>query len=427
MAATTSSSNDFRVIVVGGGISGLVTALAASRFGVCVDVYERNSSIIDLGAGVAIGPNAAALLEKLDVGEILDSISSRPVDKVNLVYRHHDTAEIGFTGQLNTPKRSFYTHRADLVQTLARCLPSDQIHLGKSLQTISQDSDSVTAFFTDGTSATASAIIGADGIRSKSCQTRCSPARSPRLLQTWQRVDRAREKHIVAYPIQNGKTLCVGAIIPAFDDQQWGESWKKRDDEFDMERFMASIKEFHQDPKTMFQLGHSTTVSGLYEREPLPSWRNGRVVLIGDAAHAMLPHQGQGGSQAVEDAYVMGVLLGAASKSETPGQNITKWPDVFQQIRKPRAEAIAVGSRAMGRAFDDLQLSEEGVEFLRKCYSWIFITEALDGCEQQVKQIFGSDSIEWQNFQEIQTMRPCREWTEDISTWGSPPSQYMNL
>ncbi|KAM0123364.1 hypothetical protein ACHAO1_011316 [Botrytis cinerea] len=447
MVATTLPSNDFRVIIVGGGISGLVTALVASRFGIRVDLYERNTSIKELGAGVAIGPNAAALLEKLSVGEVLDSISSRPVDRVNLIYRHHDTGEVGYTGKLNTAKRSFYCHRADFVRTIASCLPSDQIHLGKSLKSISQDPHSVTAFFEDGTSVTASALIGADGIRSKVRQTwnqekpifsgqivvrsLVKMAALPQEVQNYCKHGNVwvapGRKHIVAYPIQRGKTVCVGAIIPDFGGKEWEESWKARDDEIDMANFMSAIEEFHMDPKTMFQLGESTSIFGLYEREPITSWSNGRILLIGDAAHAMLPHQGQGGSQAVEDAYVLGVLLAAASNSHMPGLNITNWFDVFEQIRKPRAEKIAIESRAMGQAFDDLQLSAEGVEFLRKSYSWVFITEALDGCEDQMKKSFGPNSVEWENLQKILETSPCREWTEDLSTWVSNPSQQMNI
>ncbi|KAK6609687.1 Salicylate hydroxylase 4 [Botrytis cinerea] len=384
MVATTLPSNDFRVIIVGGGISGLVTALAASRFGIRVDLYERNTSIKELGAGVAIGPNAAALLEKLSVGE---------------TSRHW---EVGYTGKLNTAKRSFYCHRADFVRTIASCLPSDQIHLGKSLKSISQDPHSVTAFFEDGTSVTASALIGADGIRSKVRQTwnqekpifsgqivvrsLVKMAALPQDVQNYCKHGNVwvapGKKHIVAYPIQRGKTVCAGAIIPAFGARN-GKSRGKRGMMRSIWRTLCPpLRSFTRIPRPCF------------------SWAKARRFL-----------GCQGGSQAVEDAYVLGVLLAAASNSHTPGLNITNWFD----------------SRAMGQAFDDLQLSAEGVDFLRKSYSWVFITEALDECEDQMKKSFGPNSVEWENLQKILETSPCREWTEDLSTWVSNPSQQMNI
>lgn len=206
-----------------------------------------------------------------------------------------------------------YCHRADLVQHISRCIPADQIHLDKSLDRIEQNEDSVTAFFTDGTSETAQALIGADGIRSKTRQTwneekplftdRVVVRQLTKIALLNERVQEMcrygnvwpapGNRHVVAYPIQQGQTLCVGAVIPAIGDKNWEESWKVRENELDWNKdFLPIMEDFDPGVQDMFKLGHSPTIFGLYERDPLPSWKNGRVILIGDASHAMRPHQG---------------------------------------------------------------------------------------------------------------------------------------
>jgi salicylate hydroxylase len=224
-------------------------------------------------------------------------------------FRDHQESNIHFIGHLNTEKRSFYCHRAELVQTIARFIPKDQIHLGKALVNISQDVNSVTATFADGSSATANFLIGADGIRSTARSTWNveRPVFSNQVVvrnivrkedlppQCHEYLDHGNvwlgpgKRHVVSFPIDQGRKIAIGAIIPSFGGHDWEESWKIRS-QVDV---LPIIEDFDQNVQNMFQRGFCQTVFGLYEREPLSSWIHGRIVLVGDAAHAMLPHQGE--------------------------------------------------------------------------------------------------------------------------------------
>ncbi|KAF7926142.1 uncharacterized protein EAE98_006437 [Botrytis deweyae] len=133
------------------------------------------------------------------------------------------------------------------------------------------------------------------------------------------------------------------------------------------------------------------------------SWRNGRIILIGDAAHGMLPHQGQGGSQAVRR-----LCFGRFARC----LDITNWFDIFEQIRKPRAEAITIWSRAMGRAFDDLQLRQKEWNSCAKATHG-FSLLGLGGVRNQMKKSFGPNSVEWENPTTLSVSAPvirCFVW-----------------
>ncbi|KAG5986675.1 hypothetical protein E4U43_005403, partial [Claviceps pusilla] len=302
-----SSAAGLRIIIVGAGVSGCATALALHRLGVRADVYERNPAISALGAGVVVGPNAAHMLEKLGLEDKLDEVSCRSRDGINIVFREHVDSTIKFVGRLNTERRSFYCHHARLVQIIASELPQDQIHLGKTLVDVTEASSSVTAHFHDGTWATGHVLIGADGIKSSIrslwnqesavfsnqvavrniVKAEALPAKLHECLTHGQMWLAPGRRHIVAFPIERAGFVAIAAVLPAWPGHEWWESWKIRGD-VDIQHSLESIDPLVRD---LFKNPEGQTIYGLYERRPLPTWIHGRTVLVGDAAHAMLPHQ----------------------------------------------------------------------------------------------------------------------------------------
>ncbi|KAG6125912.1 hypothetical protein E4U12_006888 [Claviceps purpurea] len=398
-----ASSAAFGIIIIGAGVSGLTTALALRRLGIRADVYERNPTITELGAGIAVGPNAAHMLGKLGLEAKLDEVSSRPQEGVNLKFREHADSTVRFVGRLNTERRSFYCHRAKLVRILADELPHDQIHLDKCLRDVTQDDHSVTAHFHDGTSVTGHVLIGADGIKSfarslwnqESCvfsgqivvrnliKAEALPPELHDCLvhgQVWLAPGR---QHVVTFPIERAKYLAVGAIAPAIPGHEWGESWKIRGDI----NFQDQLESFDPPVRELFKYSEGQTIYGLYERSELPRWIHGRLVLVGDSAHAMLPHQGQGGSQSIEDAIVLSLTLAAAAAS--PPEDLPRWLQTYQAARKPRTDHAAKISRATGQAFDKLMFSEEGMRFLQNAYALFNMNDLFEDLRKAVEAEFG--------------------------------------
>ncbi|KAG5963915.1 hypothetical protein E4U57_005783 [Claviceps arundinis] len=398
-----ASSAALDIIIIGAGVSGLTTALALCRLGIRADVYERNPTITELGAGIAIGPNAAHMLGKLGLEAKLDEVSSRPQEGVNLKFREHADSTVKFVGRLNTERRSFYCHRAKLVRILADELPQDQIHLDKCLRDVTQNDHSVTAHFHDDTSVTGHVLIGADGIKSfarslwnqESCvfsgqivvrnliKAEALPPELHDCLvhgQVWLAPGR---QHVVTFPIERAKYLAVGAIAPAIPGHEWGESWKIRGDV----NFQDQLQSFDPPVRELFKYSEGQTIYGLYERNELPTWIHGRLVLVGDSAHAMLPHQGQGGSQSIEDAIVLSLTLAAAAAS--PPTDLSRWLQTYQAARKPRTDHAAQISRATGQAFDKLMFSEEGMRFLQNAYSLFNKNDLFEDLRKAVEAEFG--------------------------------------
>ncbi|KAG5926410.1 hypothetical protein E4U53_003085 [Claviceps sorghi] len=401
------------IVIAGAGISGLTTALALHRLGLRADVYERNSAITDLGAGIAIGPNAAHMLEKLGLEDKLDEVSCRSKGGINIIFREHVDSAVRFVGRLNTERRSFYCHRAKLVRIIARELPQDQIHLGKTLVDVAEGEASVTAHFHDGTSATCHVLIGADGIKSFArslwnqesaifsdqvavrsiIKAEALPLKLHDCLDHGQMWLAPGKRHIVAFPIERAKFVAIASIVPAWPGHEWRESWTTRAD-FNFQDRLESIDPLLTD---LFKYSERQIVYGLYERSPLSTWIHGRTVLVGDAAHAMLPHQGQGGSQAIEDAMILALTLAAAAAS--PPMELPQWLRTYQAARKPRADEAAKASRLTGEAFDNLLFCEEGMRFLQTAYAWINTNDLFGDLAKAVEREFGAgkrvDLMQW--------------------------------
>src|ERR1700694_2366893 len=309
-----------RVVVVGGGIGGLSAALALRSAGAEVRVYEQAAELGEVGAGVGLYPNSMRLMQRLGVA---GSITRRaaPLNEWWVFAPagcglSHQVA--GRDGQIS----SLGMYRPDLVAALAAGLPRGVLHTGHRCVAFSQDDRSAVVTFDNGESVEADVVVAADGIHSTLQRYVVEPRRPvfsgvvayrgvmpgargadwswPQALVSWA----GQGKHFLVFPVRAGTLLNYVGFVPA--DEQMRESWSAPGDPAVLAAECADW-----DPRLSRLLSQvdATFRWGLYDRDPLPRWTHGRLTLLGDAAHPMLPHMGQGANQAIEDGMALATLM----------------------------------------------------------------------------------------------------------------------
>ncbi len=244
-------------------------------------------------------------------------------------------------------------HRADLLRILQQALPAEQLRLGHRCSAVQQSDDGVTLTFTrrDGSETVerADAAIGADGIHSVLresiapavdarfsglCAFRClvpatqAPAMALRPVQSlWL----GAQRHFVHYPISGGRLVNLVAIVPAGDwrEESWTSEGRVPDLRAEFEGWDARVLQ-------LIDAATDTRRWALVDRTPLPRWTDGRLTLLGDAAHAMLPFFAQGAAQAVEDAEALALCLRAADRT-TVTQALMRYDAHTPSARQPGA------------------------------------------------------------------------------------------
>jgi salicylate hydroxylase len=337
-----------QAIVVGAGIGGLTAALALRAAGLDVTVYEQADALREVGAGIQLAPNATRLLHRLGlaaararVGVRPDAIEHRRWQDGRVLLRQ----PLGETCERTFGAPYYHLYRPDLLEVLAGALPAGVVRLGHRCAGIAQDANAVTLTFDGGVTARADVAIGADGIHSTIRSLllgpesprfsgsiayrglvpagRLAPLELPRCSHGWLGPGR----HFVHYYVGAGARLVnFVAIVPAGD---WRvESWSATGEVADA---VAEFEGWHPTVRAIIGAAERTHRWALYDREPLATWSAGRVTLLGDAAHAMLPFMAQGACQAVEDAVVLAACLSAA-EPEAVGGALRR----YETIRKPR-------------------------------------------------------------------------------------------
>ncbi|MGE5638987.1 MAG: FAD-dependent monooxygenase [Clostridia bacterium] len=350
-----------KAVIVGGGIGGLAAALFLRRAGLEATVYEQAEEAREVGAGIVVAPNMVRLMARLGLADALEAFAVRL--EAAWEFRRWQDGRVLSVQAMGEACRQQYSahcyvaHRADLLALLQRSLPVDAIHLGQRCISLRQDADRATAVFADRngreTSVDADVVIGADGIHSIVREAvvpdirarfsglsafRCLvPAdRAPRIaLRPVQTLWLGPGRHFVHYPISSGRLVNVVAFVPA---GEWRtESWTADG------RVEDLVSEFEGWAGPVVDLARSATETrrwAIYDRDPLERWTDGRVALLGDAAHAMLPFFAQGAAQAIEDAFVLSECLRAAPASEA-AHALAR----YARIRQPRATRVQLMSR----------------------------------------------------------------------------------
>jgi salicylate hydroxylase len=347
------STNQLRVAIVGGGIGGLTAANALRRQGIDVRVYEQAIALTEVGAGVALQPNGVRMLRRLGFGDELTRFGARWLDPQ---YRRSDGLYIApmWPAELLHQIEFYGLHRADLLGMLVDRLPGDIVMTGHRCVAFEQDDAQAVLHFANGSRATADVVIAADGIHSTLQRFVGAPAAPlhsgsvayrgviPAAIVSWpsgaMRNWLGAGKHFLVYPVRAGELINYVGFVQT--GEQMKESWSAAGDSATLAQEFAGW-----DPLVEAVIAQVTTTFrwGLYDREPLPTWTSGRLALLGDAAHPMLPHGGQGANQAIEDAVTLATVLRRANRASVRQALL-----VYESLRRERTARVQQSARANG-------------------------------------------------------------------------------
>jgi len=297
------------VVVVGGGIGGLFAANALIAQGLRVSVYEQAPQLGEVGAGVFLTPNSVRQLQRVGLGPAVDKWGAL-VGSGSQYFRQDGTpiAPVQVTDSSGW-NATYGMHRADLVDFLAAALPAGVVRTGHRATSFEQEGDVARVSFANGATAEGDIVVAADGIHSE-LRPYVFPPSNPvfsgsvayRGIVPLERIPDwpnkawlmwlGKGKHFLTFPVRAGTLINYVGFVPA--DEVMKESWSAPGDPDVLRREFAGW-----DTRIEFLLSQvqATFRWALYDREPLPSWTKGRLTLLGDAAHPMLPHLGQGANQ----------------------------------------------------------------------------------------------------------------------------------
>lgn len=343
-----------QVVVVGGGIGGLATALALRRHAIDVTVYERHSYATELGAGLSLWPNAVHVLRRLGLESFL---GEHGVAQLGGSIRSVDGTVIGRSSSEELQRRfgapAVAVHRAELLGALAEAVGNDNIVYNAELERFTQDRDDVTAVFVDGRRAQGDALIGADGIYSV-VRSQLFGSQPPRYAgyTAWRGVCAFADEQLLQ--VASGEIWGCGrrfGIVPMSGGRVY---WFATDNAPPLRPVAGSSHKaeaatlFADWPAPIPALIAATPDDAvlrndIHDRVPLTSWSEGRVTLLGDAAHPMTPNLGQGGCQALEDALTLATCLHAQP------DNVPDALQQYDQRRISRTSTIVLQSRRLGQ------------------------------------------------------------------------------
>lgn len=355
----SGSNRGLRAAVVGGGIGGIAAACSLRQRGVDVTVFEQARALGEVGAGLTIFPNALRQLERLGLGEALAAVGAK-IGEGSRYCRADGTVVGPIVTTDSTGWNGMYgMHRADLLNILAAKLPPKTIRLGQCCTGIVQTASSARLQFAHGDSVEVDIAIAADGIQStlqkyvvEPIPPEYSGVRAYRGLISREKLPGWPEaahvvwmgdgKHFIVYPVRSGRLLNYVGFVPTKSETI--ESWSAPGE---VEELIASFDGWDFQIAQLLETVETCYWWGLYDRRPLASWTSGRLVLLGDAAHAMLPHLGQGANQAIEDGVALAVFL--------EGRDPDEIPTILQQyekFRRARTDAIQAEARKTGLRYD---------------------------------------------------------------------------
>ena len=335
-----------KILIAGGGIGGITAALALRRRGIEAILFEQADAFRQVGAGIQVSANAVRVLRGLDLADALGRVAVYPEARD---YRAWDTGErlfwtpLGARAEARFGAPYYHVHRADLLNVLLSGLGDAHCHLNARVTRFEQDADGVAVTLADGRAFAGDVLIGADGIHS-TVRAQLFGAEHPRYTGNvaWRGLLPAEcvahlglervtgvwigpNRSIVQYYVASGRTFNWIGISRSAEPGR--ESWLA---EGKIEDALADYAGWHSTIRAVIGATPRVLCQALYDREPLPDWRIGRVALLGDAAHPMLPFYAQGAAQSIEDAAVIAGCLAQAQRD--PPAALAR----YVRLRQPR-------------------------------------------------------------------------------------------
>jgi len=339
-----------RIAIVGGGIGGLTAALALGREGFSASVFEQAPALLEVGAAIAVWPNAFRVVERLGLGgDVLARAGrisrARWLGSDGTPYKHFSFPETGAP--------AVALHRADLQATLRRALPDGSLQLGKTFEGFTEEEDEIRLRFADGTEFACDVLVGADGLHSRvRAQLLGDVGGEPvyRGYSVWRGVARLEHAALPAGtalevygegrrfgvgPVGLGRTgWWATANEPEGTPEPPSEHGSKLSRLF--EGWCAPVNELIEATPS-----ESILCNAAYDRPAAARWGRGAATLLGDAVHPMTPNLGQGGCMAIEDAAVLARCLAKYREASVALR-------IYESRRRARAESVARYSRLYG-------------------------------------------------------------------------------
>lgn len=376
--------------IIGGGIGGVAFAVALSRDSqLDVQLFEAAPQFSEIGAGVSFGPNAVKAIQRLGLEAPYQRIAdSSPSPFENVWFEWRRGSDDGYlTASLAPGVGQSSVHRADFLDAIVANLPEGIAHFGKRCIGVKQDADSATASFDDGSHFTADVIIGFDGIKSAVRPHVLPPEQYGEITPFWSgtyayrgmvptreleaaleakgsekrlalvpQMYLGKDRHILTFPVKQSQLVNVVAFItdrsipnPTLpESEEWVQSVSQ-------EEMLGVFAGWSPTCQAILECIPEPTRWALHELPELARYQRGRVLVIGDAAHALVPHQGAGAGQALEDAYVLAALLNDANCS---CDNVTEVLAAFEQVRHKRT---CKAQRTSHEAGDVYEYSGKGI------------------------------------------------------------------
>ncbi|TDZ30042.1 FAD-dependent monooxygenase OpS4 [Colletotrichum trifolii] len=383
------------IIIVGAGIAGLTAGISLRRAGHRVHIYERSAMNNEVGAAIHVPPNVSRFLVRWGLDpEAADFVKAGPVQFKDPVTMETVMAITHAQNHEHYGADLWYAHRVDLHDALKRKATDPEgpglavtVHLKSSV--VEYNADLPAVYLADGQEVKADLVIGADGVHSIAsetvlgCKNPPSPAshynccyrfliprhvleedeetkffneNSENLIRLY--ADQKTSRRLVSYPCRSNT---IHNFVGLFYDEEMKSATKEDyHADFNKQLVVERFSGFHSSLQAVIGKASEIKRWPLLYRAPLPTWRKGKLVLAGDAAHPMLPHQGQGGAMGIEDGATLGIVLSGI----TDRSQIEERLEIYEKIRRSRASAIQILSNV---GLDEAHLVKDDLlEFLEE-------------------------------------------------------------